>query len=83
MPNLKFLANMNMSPLTVDDLRQKGWGIIRVSEAMDEKAKDLDILHYARTHNRVLITQDLDFSTSAISTYFHPEMDLSQPKRKG
>ena len=26
MPDLKFLANMNISPLTVEGLKQKGWG---------------------------------------------------------
>jgi len=62
-PDLKFLANMNISPLTVEELKQKGWDIIRVSEVMDARTRDLDVLHFAREQNRVLITQDLDFST--------------------
>jgi predicted nuclease of predicted toxin-antitoxin system len=61
-PNLEFLANMNISPLTVEQLRKLGWSIIRVSEVMDRRSKDAEILAYAREHNRVIITQDLDFS---------------------
>ena len=63
MPRLEFLANMNISPLTVEGLRKIGWNIIRVSEILDRKTKDIEILTYAQDHNKVLITQDLDFST--------------------
>ena len=63
MPRLEFLANMNISPLTVGDLRALGWIIVRVPEIMDNKSKDMDILTYARNHNKVVITQDLDFSS--------------------
>jgi predicted nuclease of predicted toxin-antitoxin system len=53
---------MNISPLTVAQLRELGWDIIRVSEVMDNRTKDAEILTYGRIHDRVLITQDLDFS---------------------
>jgi predicted nuclease of predicted toxin-antitoxin system len=62
-PKLEFLANMNISPLTVGDLRTLGWNIVRVPEIMDSKSKDIDILTYAREHNKVVVTQDLDFSS--------------------
>lgn len=63
MPRLEFLANMNISPLTVEGLRKIGWNIVRVSEILDRKTKDIEILTYAQDHNKVIITQDLDFST--------------------
>lgn len=63
MPKLEFLANMNISPLTVEGLRKIGWNIIRVSEILDRKTKDIEILSYAKDHNKVIITQDMDFST--------------------
>ena len=63
MPKLEFLANMNISPLTVEGLRKIGWNIIRVSEILDKKTKDIEILTYAQDHNQVIVTQDLDFST--------------------
>jgi len=62
-PKLEFLANMNISPLTVKDLRMLGWNIVRIPEIMDSKSKDIYILTYARDHNKVVITQDLDFSS--------------------
>lgn len=62
MLGLEFLANMNISPVTVEKLRGRGWNIIRVSEIMDRGARDAEILDYAKGHNKVLITQDLDFS---------------------
>jgi predicted nuclease of predicted toxin-antitoxin system len=72
---LKFLANMNISPLTVEDLKKLGWDIVRVPEIMDIKSKDLQILTYAREHNRVVITQDLDFSSLlALSGYEKPSV---------
>ena len=75
MSGLKFLANMNISPLTVEDLKKLGWDIVRVPEIMDIKSKDLQILTYARENNRVVITQDLDFSSLlALSGYEKPSV---------
>jgi len=72
---LQFLANMNISPLTVEQLRTRGWDITRVSEIMEKGSKDLDILIYAQKQNKVVITQDLDFSTLlALSGYAKPSL---------
>ncbi len=66
---------MNISPLTVGDLRKLGWDIVRVPEIMDRKSKDIDILTYARDHNKVVITQDLDFSSLlALGEYGKPSV---------
>lgn len=61
MPKPEFLANMNISSLTVEQLRKYGWNIVRVSEVMDGKSKDIDILTFAQKQNKVVVTQDLDF----------------------
>ena len=75
MPELDFMANMNISPYTVKNLREKGWNIVRVSELMDAGSKDIEILKYAREHNKVLITQDLDFSALlAVGGYEKPSI---------
>lgn len=87
MPLLEFLANMNISPLTVEKLREHGWNIIRVSEIMDKKSPDLEILAYAREHNKVIITQDLDFSRLlAVGRYSKPSvinlrLEIANPDR--
>ncbi len=75
MSELAFLADMNISHLTAEELRRKGWDIIRVSEVMNVSSSDLDVLEYARTHDRILITQDLDFSTIlAVGDYDKPSV---------
>ena len=75
MPRLEFLTNMNISPLTVEQLRKNGWNIVRVSEVMDRGSKDIDILIYAQQQNKVVITQDLDFSAIlALSGYEKPSL---------
>jgi predicted nuclease of predicted toxin-antitoxin system len=54
---------MNLSPLTVSELRRSGWDVVRVSELLPGNAPDRAILQLAREQDRVIITQDLDFST--------------------
>jgi predicted nuclease of predicted toxin-antitoxin system len=72
---LAFLADMNISPLTVEHLRQKGWNIIRVSDCMDKTSTDEAILRYAQTTHKVIITQDLDFSDMlALGGYSNPSV---------
>ncbi len=44
MPELEFLANMNISPLTVKELKKLGWQIVRIPEVMSIKSKDEEIL---------------------------------------
>jgi predicted nuclease of predicted toxin-antitoxin system len=61
-PELKFIADMDISPLTVSRLKKYGWKILRVNEIMDARSSDGDILDYAGSQNSVVITHDLDFS---------------------
>ena len=44
---LRFLADMNLSPLTVAALRADGLDIVRVSSVLAVDASDLDILNLA------------------------------------
>jgi len=74
---LEFLANMNISPITVEKLRGLGWNIIRVSEIMDRGSKDVKILDYAKEHNKVLITQDLDFSALLVAKRYEKPSVIS------
>jgi predicted nuclease of predicted toxin-antitoxin system len=54
---------MNISPKTLATLQQQGWDVVRVSELLPVNAPDEEILELARRQDRVIITQDLDFST--------------------
>ncbi|MFW6174248.1 MAG: DUF5615 family PIN-like protein [Chloroflexota bacterium] len=62
MAGLRYLADMNLSPLTVEMLRSDGLDVFRVSDVLPASAPDEDVLAMARGEGRVLITQDLDFS---------------------
>jgi len=74
-PELRFLADMNISPSTVSELKDKGWDISRVSDVLSGSAKDQDILSFARDRNLILITQDLDFSAHlAVSGHTRPSV---------
>ena len=59
---LRFLADMNISPLTVNVLADEGMDIVRVSTLLPPSASDESILGLARRQGRVVITQDTDFS---------------------
>jgi predicted nuclease of predicted toxin-antitoxin system len=60
---LRFLVDMHISPLTVRDLRARGLDVIRVSDVLEPRAPDSQILAIAREDGRIVVTQDLDFSS--------------------
>jgi predicted nuclease of predicted toxin-antitoxin system len=73
--DIKLLADMNISPQTVTALQGQGSDIIRVSSVMSRTPSDLEILEFARQENRVIITQDLDFSMLlALGGYNKPSL---------
>ena len=62
MHDLRLLVDMNISPKTVEALQQQGWDTIRVSQILPGNASDREILELARERDRIVVTQDLDFS---------------------
>jgi predicted nuclease of predicted toxin-antitoxin system len=62
MAKLKYLADMNISPLTVGILCHKGYDILRVNAVLASSATDEAILAYSRERDYVVITEDMDFS---------------------
>ncbi|MBD1209719.1 MAG: DUF5615 family PIN-like protein [Ignavibacteria bacterium] len=59
---MRFILDMNVSPLTVTFLQQHAHDALRVSTVLPQSASDSAILEYARTENRFVLTNDLDFS---------------------
>jgi predicted nuclease of predicted toxin-antitoxin system len=54
---------------------QAAWHIIRVSDVLPTTAPDDEILEFARQENRVVVTQDLDFSMLvALGGYNQPSL---------
>jgi predicted nuclease of predicted toxin-antitoxin system len=62
-PAARFLADINISPRTVEALARQGWVIVRVSAFLRQSAPDIEILALAHREGFVIVTQDLDFST--------------------
>ena len=59
---LKFIADIHISPLTVKELQKKGYDIIRVTDKLHATSLDKEIIQLAYQEKAVIITQDLDFS---------------------
>lgn len=75
MSSLRFIADVHISPLTVVALQQQGYDILRVTEVLPATATDTEILELARIENRIVLTQDLDFSALvALSGYVQPSL---------
>ena len=72
---MRFLADMNLSPLTVAALAAEGMDIVRVSTFLPGNAPDEEILDLARREERAVITQDMDFSALlALGGYERPSL---------
>jgi predicted nuclease of predicted toxin-antitoxin system len=74
---MKFLADMGISPRTVNELRQQGFDAVHLIEQGLERLADEDILVKARAEGRILLTVDLDFAQlSAMSGEPFPSVIL-------
>ncbi|MEP0905733.1 DUF5615 family PIN-like protein [Leptolyngbya subtilissima ST-M1] len=62
MSNLRFVADVHVSPLTVTALKLQGYDIVRSTDLLPATAADAEILEFARVDGRIVVTQDLDFS---------------------
>jgi len=62
MSRLRLIADVHISPVTVAALKVQGYDIVRTTDVLPPTAADAEILEVARVENRVILTQDLDFS---------------------
>jgi predicted nuclease of predicted toxin-antitoxin system len=59
---VRILADQHISPRTVEFLRALGHDAIRVTDRLSCDAGDTEILSVAAGENRLVLTQDLDFT---------------------
>jgi predicted nuclease of predicted toxin-antitoxin system len=59
---MRFLADMGISPRTVDYLREKGYEAVHLHELGQNRLPDSEILARALREEWVVLTHDLDFS---------------------
>lgn len=65
---MKFLADMGVSPKTVEALKAEGYDAIHISEAGLFRMKDSEILQKALQEERIVLTFDLDFADLLAAT---------------
>ncbi len=59
---VKFLADVNISPITIKELRSSGLNIQRVTDLIPANSPDSEIVTLALQKDAVIVTQYLDFS---------------------
>lgn len=77
---LRYYADEHIHSAVAEGLRQRGIGIVMMSD-VDRAGRgisDADQLTYAMEHGRVLITQDRDFITLAVTNIPHSGVILLQ-----
>lgn len=68
---MKLLIDINLSPQWVEWLKEQGYASVHWSEVGDPRAPDPAILAWAREHEHVVFTHDLDFSRILSLTHSH------------
>ena len=66
---MKILIDMNLSPDWVSVLKDAGFGSTHWSSVGDPTASDETIMDYARAHEFVVFTHDLDFGAILAATH--------------
>jgi predicted nuclease of predicted toxin-antitoxin system len=65
---LRFLVDMNLSPMLANELRKAGHDCVHALERGAGKWSDAQIAVLARTEKRCIVTADLDFTDLAAVT---------------
>ena len=60
---LKFLADMGVSPRCVEWLRMQGYDAVHLFEQGLQKLSDDEVLRKAKLEGRIVLTMDLDFAS--------------------
>ena len=74
---MRLLADLQIAPRTVEYLKSLGHDVVRVSQVLPPTSPDHEIIAYAVSDRRAILTQDLDFSAEiAVSGQAHPSLVL-------
>lgn len=65
---MKILIDMNLAPAWCDVFRAEGWTAEHWSTVGDPRATDAQIMNWARQHQCIVFTNDLDFGTALALT---------------
>lgn len=74
---MRLLADLHISPRTVEHLKSLGHDVVRVSQVLLPTSSDHQIIAFAARDRRAILTQDLDFSAEiAVSGQAFPSVIL-------
>lgn len=65
---MKLLVDMNLSPVWVTVLREAGWETVHWSQIGKPTDSDEKLLAWAKEHQHVVLTHDLDFGSILAAT---------------
>ena len=65
---MRIVVDMNLSPDWCPVLAAHGWDTVHWSAVGDPKATDAEIMAWAKTESRVVLTHDLDFGAILAAT---------------
>ena len=65
---MKFVIDMNLSPLWVEVLQAEGWEAVHWSAIGAAHAPDHEIMSWAKAQNAIVFTHDLDFGAILATT---------------
>lgn len=66
---LSVVVDMNLSPEWVATLTREGWQAVHWSTVGDPHASDVQIMAWARAHEHLVFTHDLDFGAALALTH--------------
>ncbi|MEX2188807.1 MAG: DUF5615 family PIN-like protein [Pirellulales bacterium] len=66
--SVKFLIDMNLSPVWAAHLQAAGWSAVHWSTVGDPRASDRELLAWTAANGCVVFTHDLDFGTALALT---------------
>lgn len=58
---MKILVDMNLSPVWIGTFTENGWEALHWSQVGDSRAKDRELMSWARQRGYIVFTNDLDF----------------------
>jgi len=65
---MKFLIDMNLSPRWIVFLEAEGWDSVHWSQVGRPNATDHELMEWARSEGRIVLTHDLDFGAMLAAT---------------
>jgi predicted nuclease of predicted toxin-antitoxin system len=80
---MHLLLDMNLSPTLCSHFAAAGHEVIHWSSVGDLRAQDAAILSYARDHDMIVVTHDLDFGALLAAGHRPQRHSVPNPRRVG